>query len=944
VTRPWFEAGHDRLARSLVIVPTRGQALALKQRCLEEGVALLGVDFLTPGLVRRKWKALGWPAKSATAELISRQALDREILLLGLRSLVTRRLAGFAAGDPAVRFWRSLDSDLERALDDFDELLRAGFRAADFPSPQLRELFESLEQWVEAHGGALAPRQAEEAALHRVAADAPLVASRILAVGLGPEMWGEFFTLAALLRRCADLTVILPEPEFRGQSGLDERWVEIWEQFLGVNGRPLDEPEPTGCGAVAELWRGGTGSTERASWLVGRTRTDEMILVANQVGRLLASGAQRIAVIFPRADAAHLRLVELLQDRGIPYADLLGTVGAAAIDVQIHHALLSIQGHGGRIEELLALWPLLHALNLVAVTPAAVRHNLDHRFDECQAHRIAAYLRIWEREEDEVGRELSRIAGLLMPIWPESITLADALDRFRRQTEALQLALPASWPSLLALSRKVPEPLPTAAVIEALRSSIPRRAAATGLGGGSFARVTLTTRRRAAGVAWSHVVWTECNSGVWPERREPGCWLNDEERRDLNVRGRFSLGLWTEDDLASLDRALCVRIARDTREGVVFSAAQFDEEEPELPLAPNAWLERVLARSGALGESGLERGFADLACSVRPNPPAVAEEWSSAWHGRRNPERPFDTHFLAGAPPALRPRRLSAKQIERGLEDPAVLWFEAVLGVRRVEWRPLQRARKRALGQLAHRILATALRGEAVEGEFRRRPDPAVVRQRLEAEVAKLRTVWPDDRYWESLAAELGTLAHSLAGRLEGLGGEFVAVESRLPRSTAITLEDGEALELSGRLDLALLDRPSWAGAVIEVVDFKTGSDQPLSVSSLARGASLQLGVYLLAVQVLGASRARVWMLKPDQPPSALDGPSVEEAIAPLMRQLGRHLATGVYGARTPDRTEYAHGWEWPLACPAIPEAVLERKYELTFSEVSREGRGVADD
>ncbi len=37
-----------------LVAPTRGQTQALKQRCVEEGVALLGVEFLTPGLARSK--------------------------------------------------------------------------------------------------------------------------------------------------------------------------------------------------------------------------------------------------------------------------------------------------------------------------------------------------------------------------------------------------------------------------------------------------------------------------------------------------------------------------------------------------------------------------------------------------------------------------------------------------------------------------------------------------------------------------------------------------------------------------------------------------------------------------------------------------------------------------------------------------------------------------
>ena len=78
MVRPWLTAESGRLTRRYVVVPTRGQSHALKQRCLAEGVALLGVEFLSPGLARQKWLALARPAQPAPGH---------ELLLLGLLQL-----------------------------------------------------------------------------------------------------------------------------------------------------------------------------------------------------------------------------------------------------------------------------------------------------------------------------------------------------------------------------------------------------------------------------------------------------------------------------------------------------------------------------------------------------------------------------------------------------------------------------------------------------------------------------------------------------------------------------------------------------------------------------------------------------------------------------------------------------------------------------------------
>jgi hypothetical protein len=169
-----------------------------------------------------------------------------------------------------------------------------------------------------------------------------------------------------------------------------------------------------------------------------------------------------------------------------------------------------------------------------------------------------------------------------------------------------------------------------------------------------------------------------------------------------------------------------------------------------------------------------------------------------------------------------------------------------------------------------------------------------------------------------------------------------VAVEASLPAGTAIGLgAEGGSVGVTGRMDLALSDRPEWAGAQVDIVDFKTGADARLSARGMARGASLQLGIYLAAVATLGVKGAQVWMLKPDgSKPAGLGLTELDEALAGLAR-LGRHLATGRYGALTADRTDFSHGYEWPLACTPVRRAVLDRKFAATFGALAEE---VADE
>lgn len=938
IVRPWL-AAPATLRRDFVLVPTRGQAHALKLRCVREGRPLLGVEFLTPGLARQKWAALTRPA---------RPALGRELLLLNLRALIEERLAPLTPDDAAWGRWKSLQSDPEGALDAYDELLQAGFAAQDFPLAALRDIFGELERRVAQTGYDFAARQNIAAGTGPCPPEPPL-RGRLLVYGFSVEHWREFFSLVALARCAGDVTVLVPEPDF-GRKDSDERWIEAWEKALGAEALPLDAPEPAESGApVAQLWTGQDGDAARATVLVGHTRADEMQLVADEIARRLAAGADNLAVIFPRADAAHLRLARLLGERGLPFNDLLETAGPAGVDAQLQRALLAFYERGARLEELLALWPLLQSLSFTTLAPGAARDVCERAFDARQTHSLAAVLPDLAARERPEWREVARVAGLLLPAWPDQLTLADALERFSAVSARFRLPGAESWPALAAYAKQDRRELPAKVVFAALASFLPEKSAATGAPGrGLFAPVTLTTWRRAAALAWSDVVFAESNAGVWPARAEPGCWLTDEQREELNRRSRFSVGLFTSDNRAWLEKQGYADIARNTTGAVVFSSALFDEEEPELKLAPNAWLERVLLADGAAGaEDGLEEQFTRLAKKVvhpaedRETPTA----WFDIWQRRRDPTVAFDEYFLCGDPAVTRPAELAARLIERSVQDPAELWFEGVLRLQRVDWTPLVRARKKSLGSLVHRVLASALRGRPVEGVFRELPPIGEAQAKLAVELAQLRDEWPRDRYWDSFHAELGELAAVLLAQVYRLSaGRFVAVETKLPAGTAIPLgAEGGRIGIIGRMDLALSDRPEWGGAQVDIVDFKTGADTRLSARAMARGASLQLGVYLAAVESLGIAGGRVWMLKPDgSKPASIGVTELPEALASL-EQLGRHLATGRYGALTADRTDFSHGYEWPLACTPVRQAVLRKKFAATFGETG-EGEEAADE
>jgi RecB family exonuclease len=484
-------------------------------------------------------------------------------------------------------------------------------------------------------------------------------------------------------------------------------------------------------------------------------------------------------------------------------------------------------------------------------------------------------------------------------------------------------------------------------LLGSFREFLPQKGpAADARGAGDFARVTLTTARRAVGLVWSDTVFVEANAGVWPERREPSPWLGDEARRQLAAPAGKSRGLATADDRSAIERRIACAIARDTRSGIVLSAALFDEEEPEVRLGPNTLLERVLWGQAQGGGNAASRasfgGRARRAESIEATS-AVADRWHEIWSGRRNPLRPFDAYFLADPVGRWTPQSLPASQIERGIRDPARLWFDSVLKVRRVEWRPFVRDRQKAIGTAVHRLLAAALQGTPAGGGFSILPTRGAAESSLAAELDRFRVLWPQDRYWESFHLDVGRAAREMLTRVFDVAhARYAAVEIRLPDGATVPVGPAGRFRVHGRIDLVIADRPAWAGATVDIVDFKTGGGAALTAKRMkSTGEALQLGIYLLAARWAGAS-GRVWMLKPEDPPATLNADEVEASVGKL-DELGRHLATGIYGALTPDRDEHTRIFEWPLACAPIGLATLESKFAATFGERNEEDGGDDD-
>lgn len=961
VMRPWIEARRGRLERAYVVVPTRGQALVWKQRCVRACLPLLGVEFVVPGLARRKW---------LSASGAERPQLGREFLLLGLRGLIEERLergggpAPAAARDDELAVWRSLRSDPERALQALDDLLQAGFAASDFPRPELAELGRELGRWATRLGYGFGQQQAIAAALEPLPPDCPPIAQEVLVVGLGVENTSEFFNVAALLRRAERATVVLPAPLLRGAAETgdterpDEAWVTRWEKFLGVAADPL----------LIEEVEAGERMEPTPEILLGADRAAEAeLIVGRVVSWLRTEGASEpessgdVGVVFPGPGPLHRLVGARLRALGVPHHDHVGRSAAAPVDLLILRGAVAFWAKGGRLDELLALHPRLRAHNLAGLGAASggFRRHVEERFQEACDHTLAAALgsepapaagdavpsaaaSAGERGESRgsAAEDLRRLAAALLPGWPDKVALGPALTRLRQLAAEWGLTLPEGMEALDVFAAREPKVWPRDLVADTLLGFLPEAidAQEPPAHRGFFAPVFLTTRRRAEHAPWSRLILTQANAGDWPRRRDPNPWLDDAARRTLNRGGRGAAPLLTSEEASLLERAGHVALMAAARQGAVLSAAARDEVDPDRQLAPNAVLERALwARGERRPREALERLALDPAGA--PGTPAP-EEWRMLRAGRFAADRPFDPFFLCidDLDTIPLPARLSPSTLEKGAVDPAVLWFRGLLGLEPARREPLLRAPALRRGQVAHRLLAAAVRPEgARDGEWGPLRAPDEARERLERGLAAERALRPAGWYWEAEQGRLEALCRALLDRFHAAGeGDFVVVECWLPAEARLTVP-GWTVPIRGRIDVARSDRPGWTGARVHLFDYKSGAtERGINAARMAAKAeSLQLALYLDAVRSLGTRAATIWKLTVEEA-TELEEAALEEALAGLPR-IHQALVAGRYGALTPDRN--VHGgprpWEWPVACTPVPARDLRMKYALTRGAVA---------
>ncbi len=970
---PWFRKvlplSWKQDLPSLVVVPTRSHAHALKGRLLEEGHSHLGIQFVTPARLRDLLRDEHDHALPPLEHLRLLLAVAAEETLR--ESTEDETNADHLAAKAVVRapdhLLRTLDR-LEIAGWDFEQLGLNSFR------PIARRFRDRLRACRFSDAA-----QFDRGLLARSVSDPPHFAN-LLICGFDAAHWPQWFLLRAAVHASEQTTVVLEEP--RGELvDSDLCWIGSWEETLGEAQRAARHTHMPVDSLFSEAeMRGAAQPTMRFDFLIGTNTSEQAEAIAAQcVCYLAEKKCVRVGVIFPGAGALPRLVSSALARLEIPHNDGLAHIVPGIFESAEWQAWLELQ----RAPRLNSFLRFLNALQDPAVlSPNLSRSALEKALVESYSAVLLDDLEILREfcaAGDDKFQSTAAALGSLHFL-PSRTTLVQFLEQTQASLSHLGWTQHAF--EIATVSRDWPDHFDAFFSRALFLRWLGETAATFGAGRDPagdhpYARVQLLTVPHAQNQEWSHLIFGGWNEGAWPPpaavefaRTEEIRVFNSGVQR-LNKRaarqGSQGEGHTSIRENHSLylgpieQRAIALRqfdaLLESTSEAVTLAASLVREDAPERWWNPSEsftqlYRKKQLQPLTQAVLKGLQRATAkwvEGARQLAPGPkarPADVRPALDAFNARRDPLKPAGEYDFALRPDtSYRPvPRLSVTDLERMVSSPAIVWMKRFLGVEAPE--DTSNPWATTSGKWVHRWLASI--GEIKDGKiFARFPSPAQIDERvcvaaderratLEQLCESLGKVVPD--WWNSGWLNARYLARRLGARIANTEGwNWMAPEFSIGGEGPIKITREVELILRGQIDLILAqnDTADFAGKKFWIIDYKTGSTRELKNSdlhdNLVKGTILQLGLYSLALRELGASEVEMSILslavKSVAPQLAVTALADHTTVFADLAEMQR---TGVFGMKGEVRPAFGYSAPYPLATLPIDNDLLEDKWALT--------------
>jgi hypothetical protein len=966
--RDWFtQAAADAWKSEravVVVVPTRGQIQSLKQRLLEAGLSALGLHFITPPYLRALLGAQSESLPPAREHLRLLLALAAEQLLADETLPEPERLAAISV--------RRTPDHLLRLL---EQLSAAGSDFQNVDLPAFRPVVRRFRAHLKATQFEIFPESDRRALAHARKTDPAL--GKLLITGFHGGHWPLWNLLRAAVQSSRSATVVLQNPRDEAHD-LDSAWIGTWEETLGEAQLVALDHDP----AVP---------ARPTLFLVGMDAREQSEAIAAAAHQFLADKhCTRLGIVFPAAGALSRLVAAAMTRHDLPHYDAMGQMAPGLFEAPDFWSWMELQ----RTPRLNVLLRFLTSLPndqsflqdppRVKIDQALNRALADVAIDDLPLLIAAASAR---EGEGRISAALENVVFL-----PARGTFAEFL-RGSENAFAL-LGWKERWREIAqrtAWTAKVEAPFSRTLFLQWLDElAISVRITRDVLGEHPYSRIQLLTPAQAEDQSWSHLILCDLNEGAWPARPRgdflPAGQIDaiNQSVRKLNraasrrgsqgeghavVREGATLFLGTEQQ-RQLARAQFDGLCESAIHGLALTLSLVQEATPERISNPGEFFGRVyheehgqpVSQANVRALRDQTRRWLEGANVARPNDqsetPGILQT-RVAYLGRRTPEPSNEYDFaLRVAPDEI--KALSVSDTEALLKSPALIWMERFLGVEGTEdatyvWNA-------TIGKWTHEWLAAAfgLRETFVTlpnaDEFAARISAAAERKRAEVrELCRLagRTI-PD--WWDSGWENALCLAQTL-GRIVGAidGWKWAAAEWRL-KAQPIAVGDNRTLLLRGQADLLLGKTEALPTSLalpdLWIVDFKTGNKKSLTprsrkkdepraprvLKSVLKGDALQLALYSLAAQQLGARHVEVSILSPiiARPEPQLRDDDFADC-GPAFRELARMQATGIFGMKGALRGAFTFTKDYPLATLSIDPEIIDERWELTHPDLATE-------
>jgi len=974
VLLPWFKevklASLKNNETIAVATPFPSGVAFLRSKLLEYEIPLLGVKFITPPRLRELLLA-------EDAFSLSLREHLRLVLAIAAESAASR----ISANVDLAAIAKSISRSPDNLLRTFDQVSAAGLNFQDIGAPAVREIIQEFQDLV---------RQCEFKLVHEADRDALAAAksapprfSDLLSIGFTAKHWPLWPLLQAAVSFAKRATVVLEYPREQTRAA-DESWIGTWEEHFDSAAPIPDRTERNR--PFVHLNQPAISETDSASrrepqFLVGLNAIEQAQAICAIVFKFLAEkSCTRLGILFPRAGALARLVSEFLTRSGIPHHDAIGHLTPGEFEEPSWNAWLHLQENH-------QLGPVLRFLeanpdSMDGLSIQEVRENLRWVYRQILIDDINVLREYCARQEE--NQKLVQIAKLLRSIafLPSKAKLAQFL------TETKPIFCKLKWDNRWTEIDRLVQRWSTASSVEFSRAiylrwlkeildsfTIGRAPQADHV----YSRVHLLSYCEADEHEWSHLILAGLNQGEWPQSQRESGFLSDEEIADLNARatrrgkqgeGHSVLARDKTFLLSSQDeRQIALRqfsaALESAEHGLAITASLLQESAPERVWNPSELFSQAyfVARNAPLSQETMsilrEKTTAWLKdqqlFESAPVTDTGIDQTRIAYEARRNADVPFGEYEFALREPIAREITLAATEWQRVVKTPALVWLEKYLGIENQEsdlnqWNA-------ATGTWVHDWLARVAASEE-KNAFVDFPTADQMCDRIAGAAERFRKTVVDlcasagrpvPDWWNSGWNNAFALADFLASKLaEARGQPRMAAEWRLESPQLLSLSDGNKLRVRGRIDLILAQtQPNdsqLAGADIWIVDYKTGSQKPLTPpgrtpdaraanlrKKLVRGDAIQLGLYGLAARELGAAEIRLSILSLR---TELDRPQLEmtalAAASDFWSELYRMQETGIFGLRGLIRNEFGFNPDYPLATLPIDKEFLDEKWVLT--------------